>query len=100
MNGLARRNQAEARHADAVAAADAFKAGTAQEQPEVGTNREQDLQEPRVVPVRKATPEQGSLKGELLASCGSCGYMVKSGSECPRCSQAHGMTEALPYWRR
>jgi hypothetical protein len=100
VNSLAKRNQVEARHADALAAADAYKAGIAQEQPEVGTNREQDLQETPVVPVRKATPEAGSLKGELLDPCGSCGYMAKSGSKCPRCEQAHGILEAVPYWRR
>jgi hypothetical protein len=100
VNGLARRNQVEARYSDAVAAADAYKAGTAQEQPEVGTNREQDLQEPPNVPVRTATPEATVQKGELLDSCASCGYMAKSGAACPRCAQAHGMSEAVPYWRR
>lgn len=73
-------------------------AGSARPQPEVGTNRVRTEHEPTpVVPIRTVAleiPEGG--KGEILKAC-KCGYMVKSGSKCPKCAAAAKITESTDF---
>jgi len=77
------------------------QAGSADEQPLIGTNRTRNIHEPPVVPVRSidnavfsATPCQP----EVYKSCDGCGYMYKS-INCPKCS-AGNFGESGPYWKR
>ena len=82
-------------------AVDAYKAGIAQPQPNLGSNKTNDLIEPLVVPVRRVLPPPNNVfKAESFEACGSCGYMTKSESECPKCSAASSITEAGTYWNR
>jgi hypothetical protein len=81
-----------------------FKAGVADEQPTFGTTRQQDMNEPPLVPTRKVTPEQSTAisASEVYKSCTGCKKMNKSTSaSCTRCdSNQRASYEAPPFWKR
>ena len=79
---------------------DTYKAGIAQPQPQVGTNRTWDMMSPPVVPIRRVQPPAEVFKGEMLEPCGSCGHMAKADTDCIHCEVRYNVTESVPHWRR
>ena len=79
---------------------DTYKAGIAQPQPQVGTNRTWDMMSPPIVPIRHVQPPAEVFKGEMLEPCGSCGHMAKADTDCIHCEVRYNVTESVPHWRR
>ena len=80
---------------------DNYKAGIAQPQPEVGTNKTWDMMSPPVVPIRRVvTPQPEVRKAEAFDPCKSCGHMTKADTACIHCESRNNVTESVPYWRR
>lgn len=56
--------------------------------------------EPAIVKSERVQPEEVLSPSETFDSCNVCGYVMKSGSSCTKCSHAASITEALPYHKR
>ncbi len=79
----------------AVHPMDEYKAGIAQPQPGIGTNRAINLAEPLMVPVRTATPMAAMFAGTPIDdNCGACGILKSLNGDCGRCAFTGGIKEA------